>query len=628
MPGGFAYEPNRQTTIDVRGDIQDLDTVRNLAIIPASAGAEAAPNARPERKSTQLRGRHVCSAGRGQPVDGQQLRSSASATSRPITDGYEPRSQYAHVSGQSGALPADPEGLRRQRSRRVEQRAQELPADPAAVSRHLVRSHQRPIEVHAAADRPSCRTLLEAILLDRHRDDVLPALVAQRDRRLHLDPDVAGDRDHGHEAHALTIDTVSLLGMSLVIGILVDDSTVVLENIERHFTELKQPPEEAAVDGREEIGAAAVVITLVDVVVFFPIAFIQGQVGRQIAEFAIVVVISTLTSLFVSFTVTPTLAGLWALRSHWKPAELRRRVRATRSTALRDWYTDRVLPWASITGGSSRSFAPPVSSARSAWSAFGLVGEEFIPPVDRGEIYIQLAYPIGTPVTDGQKMACSTSSRRFWATAGHLCQHGCSGRVLRPRSADSFRKATSAKCTCGSKTGASNRPIYWVAQFTRRSRRMICPKRAGVSSCRRPGRRRKRATDRLPRHRPDRRRSDRLRRRRCMDLLADGSGRDQRQQHGHAARAGDLGAVRSQQGASARRGSSAKPRKPPARPSAATSRRSSRRPQGLEQVQVIYPRSIRRASRQLKSVADPLVERFDRPPRRLRRASTRRRRRR
>ena len=121
------------------------------------------------------------------------------------------------------------------------------------------------------------------------------------------------------KAMHLTIDTISLLGMSLVIGILVDDSTVVLENIERHFTELKQPPKEAAVRGREEIGAAAVVITLVDVVVFLPIAFIQGQVGRQIAEFAIVVVISTLTSLFVSFTITPTLAGLWALRSHWKP---------------------------------------------------------------------------------------------------------------------------------------------------------------------------------------------------------------------------------------------------------------------------------------------------------------------
>ena len=143
----------------------------------------------------------------------------------------------------------------------------------------------------------------------------------------------------------LTIDTISLLGMSLVIGILVDDSTVVLENIERHFTELKQPPEEAAVAGREEIGAAAVVITLVDVVVFFPIAFIQGQVGRQISEFAIVVVISTLTSLFVSFTITPTLAGLWALRSHWKPWRVVDWF-GQRFDDSRTWYTQRVLPWA------------------------------------------------------------------------------------------------------------------------------------------------------------------------------------------------------------------------------------------------------------------------------------------
>ena len=130
--------------------------------------------------------------------------------------------------------------------------------------------------------------------------------------------------------------------MSLVIGIFVDDSTVVFENIERHFTELKEPSEEAAVKGREEIGAAAVVITMVDVVVFLPIAFIQGQVGRQIAEFAIVVVISTLTSLFVSFTVTPTLAGLWALRSHWNPPQVHQRVRGLVRRRSRLVYRSRI----------------------------------------------------------------------------------------------------------------------------------------------------------------------------------------------------------------------------------------------------------------------------------------------
>ena len=197
----------------------------------------------------------------------------------------------------------------------------------------------------------------------------------------------------------LTIDTISLLGMSLVIGILVDDSTVVLENIERHFTELKQPPEEAAVRGREEIGAAAIVITLVDVVVFFPIAFIQGQVGRQIAEFAIVVVISTLTSLFVSFTITPTLAGLWALRSHWKPWP-RRRVRSAEGfDALRVWYTGTraaVEPGARPPGrGLLRG-----NVCRGAWTRGhrrrrrGVHSGRSI----AARSYIQLMYPIGTPI--------------------------------------------------------------------------------------------------------------------------------------------------------------------------------------------------------------------------------------
>ena len=184
------------------------------------------------------------------------------------------------------------------------------------------------------------------------------------------------------KAMHLTIDTISLLGMSLVIGILVDDSTVVLENIERHFTELKQPPKEAAVRGREEIGAAAVVITLVDVVVFLPIAFIQGQVGRQIAEFAIVVVISTLTSLFVSFTITPTLAGLWALRSHWKPWRVVDWF-GNKFDDLRTWYTQRALPWSLDHGRLVALFCAGTFALAIAMVGLGAVGEEFIPPVDR-----------------------------------------------------------------------------------------------------------------------------------------------------------------------------------------------------------------------------------------------------
>ncbi len=119
-------------------------------------------------------------------------------------------------------------------------------------------------------------------------------------------------------AAGFTLDTVSLLAMTLMIGILVDDSIVVLENIERRFRE-GEAPHVAAVNGLSQIGVATIVITLVIVVVFLPISFLPGSVGLFLREFGLVVTVATLTSLFVSFTVTPALAGRWALYSKWKP---------------------------------------------------------------------------------------------------------------------------------------------------------------------------------------------------------------------------------------------------------------------------------------------------------------------
>ena len=108
-----------------------------------------------------------------------------------------------------------------------------------------------------------------------------------------------------------TLNLVSLMALALVIGILVDDSIVVLENIHRHL-ERGEDPDKAAVEGRSEIGFAAIAITLVDVVVFLPISLVGGVVGRIFSEFGITIVVSTLLSLFVSFTLTPMLAAKWS----------------------------------------------------------------------------------------------------------------------------------------------------------------------------------------------------------------------------------------------------------------------------------------------------------------------------
>ncbi len=107
-----------------------------------------------------------------------------------------------------------------------------------------------------------------------------------------------------------SLDLISLLALSLMTGILVDDSIVVLENINRHLAMGKNPVR-AALDGRLEIGLAAVAITMTDVVVYGPIAFTQGIVGEIFREFGLTIVTSTLFSLFVSFTITPLLASRW-----------------------------------------------------------------------------------------------------------------------------------------------------------------------------------------------------------------------------------------------------------------------------------------------------------------------------
>lgn len=107
-----------------------------------------------------------------------------------------------------------------------------------------------------------------------------------------------------------SLNLMTLMGLSLVVGILVDDSIVVLENIYRHM-EMGKDKVKASLEGRNEIGFTAMAITLVDVVVFVPLSFAGGLIGNILREFALVVVFSTLMSLFVSFTLTPLLVSKW-----------------------------------------------------------------------------------------------------------------------------------------------------------------------------------------------------------------------------------------------------------------------------------------------------------------------------
>ncbi len=121
-----------------------------------------------------------------------------------------------------------------------------------------------------------------------------------------------------------TLNMMVMLGLALSVGVLIDDSVVVLENIQRHL-EYGELPAQAALNGRSEIGAAAIAITMVDVVVYLPVALMEGIFGQVFYSFGITVVVCVLFSLIMAFTLTPMLSAWWYERetaNHGEPRGL------------------------------------------------------------------------------------------------------------------------------------------------------------------------------------------------------------------------------------------------------------------------------------------------------------------
>jgi len=192
-----------------------------------------------------------------------------------------------------------------------------------------------------------------------------------------------------------TFNIMSLMAMALVIGILVDDSIVVLENIHRHM-HMGKSSEKAALEGRMEIGMAAIAITLCDVVVFLPIAFMSGMVGQFFRQFGLTVVFATLFSLFVSFTVTPMLSSKFyksgLSKKHFRLFDyvdalgfkFKDFYEKTLRGALR--HPKKVLAVALLMFIGAASLIP-----------LQVVGIEYMPQSDEGSFAINLELPVGTP---------------------------------------------------------------------------------------------------------------------------------------------------------------------------------------------------------------------------------------
>ena len=200
-------------------------------------------------------------------------------------------------------------------------------------------------------------------------------------------------------AFNFSLNLMTLLAMSLVIGILVDDSIVVLENIYRHL-EMGDAPKEAALKGRNEIGFAALSITMVDVVVFVPMALISGMIGDLVRQYSLVVVFSTLMSLFVSFTITPTLAA--------RIIKLEQMTKGTLMGRFGLWFENvynkltgnykKVLEWSLRNGGKIAILTLILFVSSVMLPRLGFIGSEFMPVVDRGEFSITLELDPGASI--------------------------------------------------------------------------------------------------------------------------------------------------------------------------------------------------------------------------------------
>jgi HAE1 family hydrophobic/amphiphilic exporter-1 len=202
-----------------------------------------------------------------------------------------------------------------------------------------------------------------------------------------------------------TINMITLMALSLCVGLLIDDAIVVRENIVRHV-QMGKNAYKASLEGTQEIGLAVLATTLSIVAVFLPIGFMEGIIGKFFHEFGITIVAAVMISMFVSFTLDPMLSSIWhdpAIDAHgknqapvsWYDKSIGRVTGwFDRSTErLADGYQS-ILRWALVHKKSTVFLALGIFVA----SVFmvRLLGTEFVPKADFSETSVKFETPVGT----------------------------------------------------------------------------------------------------------------------------------------------------------------------------------------------------------------------------------------
>lgn len=187
-----------------------------------------------------------------------------------------------------------------------------------------------------------------------------------------------------------TLNNMTLLGLTLAVGIVIDDAIVVLENIFRHMEEYGKSAFEAAVDGLKEIGLAVMATTTSLIIIFIPVAFMEGMTGRFFYEFGLTTACAIAVSLIVSFTLTPMLSARFLRIKHAQDVKGREHGRLDRSyRAMIRWALAHrwvvVLCSLLIVG----AVVPLLA----------LLGKDFMPLDDRSEFRVSLIAPAGSSLS-------------------------------------------------------------------------------------------------------------------------------------------------------------------------------------------------------------------------------------
>jgi HAE1 family hydrophobic/amphiphilic exporter-1 len=207
-------------------------------------------------------------------------------------------------------------------------------------------------------------------------------------------------------AFGFTINSITMMALSLCVGLLIDDAIVVRENIVRHV-QMGKSAHDAALDGTQEIGLAVLATTLSIVAVFLPIGFMGGIVGKFFHEFGLTIVAAVLISMFVSFTLDPMLSSVWhdpAVHAHGARGAPRATLydrtigRVTGAFArFTEWLAEvyqRLLGWS--LGHKLSTLALALATFVGSFFVIPLLGAEFVPKADFSETQVNFYTPVGS----------------------------------------------------------------------------------------------------------------------------------------------------------------------------------------------------------------------------------------